>query len=280
MANESPLGMKSIWPPALRLPVVLTFEHESGEGAPMRPGDRRNANQQGQMEYGARRGIWHLLEMLDGLGAKATFFVSGVAAERFPDGVRAAHAAGHEIAGMGYSFDRVRTVSWDREEAIVRRSARVLADTCGAKIEGWRCPDYRISPQTFEVLAAEGFTWDSSMLNDDLPYLLQCKGKSIVEIPFTTSTTEKEHVAFPGPVRGGPRGIASAWNNEFDVLYRESDAAPRFLILSLTTWASGRPTPLRALRQFLERVAGYNDVQFARCNDIAQWCNRSVTSQR
>jgi peptidoglycan/xylan/chitin deacetylase (PgdA/CDA1 family) len=173
----------------------------------------------------------------------------------------------------------VRTVSREREQAIVRRSVKTLSDTCGATVKGWRCPDYRISPWTFEVLADEGFTWDSTMLNDDLPYRLDCEAKSLIEIPFTTSTTEKSHVAFPYPMRGGPSGIAAAWNNEFDVLYRESEKEPRFLILSLATWASGRPTPLRTLRKFLERVIAHNDVQFARCADIADWCNGSASKK-
>jgi peptidoglycan/xylan/chitin deacetylase (PgdA/CDA1 family) len=277
MATEA----KSIdikWPNEVRLPVVITFEHESGEGAPMRPGDRQQANQYGQMQYGARRGIFNVLELLDTLGIKATFFVNGVTAEKYPEGVRAAHTAGHEIAGFGYNLDRVRTASREQEEGIVRRAAKVLADTCGAKIEGWRCPDYHMSPQTFEVLAAEGFIWDSTLLNNDVPYLWDCEAKPLIEIPFTTSTAEKAHVAFPYPMRGGPSGIASAWNNEFDVLYRESEREPRFLILSLTTWASGRPTPLRTLRMFLERVIAHNDVQFARCADIATWCNGSASA--
>jgi peptidoglycan/xylan/chitin deacetylase (PgdA/CDA1 family) len=150
--------------------VVLTFEHQAGEGAPLRPGERPNANNYGQMEYGARRGIWNILELLDRLDIKSTFFVTGVSAEKFPDAVRATEQAGHEIAGMGYSFERVRTASREREQAIVRRTIKALTDTCGVAIKGWRCPDYRISPQTFEVLATEGFAWDSSILNDDLPY--------------------------------------------------------------------------------------------------------------
>ena len=80
-------------------------------------------------------------------------------------------------------------------------------------------------------------------------------------------------------MRGGPSGLASVWNNEFDVLYRESEQEPRFLILSLSTWASGRPTPLRTLRTFLERVIAHNDVQFARCSEIAQWCTAATGSQ-
>lgn len=276
MATETqPIAVQ--WPKEVRLPVVLNFEHQAGEGAPTRPGDHPQANVRDQMEYGARRGIWNILEMLDKLGIRTTFFVNGVTAETFPEGVRAAHAAGHEIAGMGYNLDRVRTANWEREEAVVRRAKKALAQVCGVDIQGWRCPDYRISPQTFEVLAAEGFVWDSTMLNDDLPYQLKCEVKSLIEIPFTTSTSEKSHVAFPYPMRGGPGGLASVWNNEFDMLYRESDQEPRFLILSLSTWACGRPTPLRTLRKFLERVIAHNDVQFVRCSEIAQWCTAAAT---
>ena len=189
--------MQTRWPSGMRLPIVLTFEHQSGEGAPLRPGERPNANSFGQIEYGARRGIWNILELLDRFGVKATFFMTGMAAEKYPDAVRAAHAAGHEIAGMSYGFERVRTASREREQTIVRRTVKALADTCGVAIKGWRCPDYRISPQTFDVLSAEGFVWDSSMLNDDLPYLLDCEGGPLIEIPFTTSTADKAYVHFP-----------------------------------------------------------------------------------
>ncbi|HXF55902.1 MAG TPA: polysaccharide deacetylase family protein [Hyphomicrobiaceae bacterium] len=278
MAKEVKLELKERWPQGVRLPVLLTFEHQSGEAAPNRPGDRPNANYYGQMEYGARRGIWHILELLERFGIRGTFFVSGQTAEKFPDAVRAAHEAGHEIAGMGYAFEKVRTASREREQAIVRRTVKVLSETSGAAIKGWRVPDYRISPQTFDVLAAEGFRWDSTMLNDDLPYRLDCQHGALIEIPFTTSTTDKSYVAFPYPMRGGPSGMASAWHNEFDVLYAESDRVPRFFMLSLTTWASGRPTPLRMLRKFLERITAHNDIKFARCSDFAEWCDGAAVS--
>ena len=116
------------WPSGIRLPVVLTFEHQAGEGAPLRPGERPNANSFGQIEYGARRGIWNVLELLDQFGVKATFFMTGIAAETFPDAARATQAAGHEIAGMSYGFEKVRTASREREQTIVRRTVKALAD--------------------------------------------------------------------------------------------------------------------------------------------------------
>jgi peptidoglycan/xylan/chitin deacetylase (PgdA/CDA1 family) len=264
--------MKDIrWPVGVRLPVMLTFEHQSGEGAPLFPGDRPNYMVGGAMQYGARRGIWNILELLDKYKVKVTFFVLGTTAEKYPETVKAVAKAGHEIAGMGYGFESIRTASEERERSIVQRSSQVLQEISGTKIQGWRCPDYRISPQTIEILADEGMVWDSTFLNDDLPYLFQCRSRTIVEIPFTTSTADKTFIGYPYPQRGGPDGLASVWNNEFEVLYRESEKFPRLLTLSLQTWATGRPAPLRILSQFLERLGGHEEFRFARCSDVAAW---------
>lgn len=267
------------WPRGVRLPVVLTFEHQSGEGAPLFPGDRPNYMVGGALQYGARRGIWNILELLDKYQIKATFFVCGTTAEKYPDAVQAARESGHEIAGMSYSFDRVRTASAERERSIVRQSAQVLEGITGSRIQGWRCPDYRISPQTLDILAEEGFTWDSSLLNDDLPYFFQCGARRLLEIPFTTSTADKTFIGYPYPQRGGPDGLANVWNNEFEVLYDESQRSPRFLILSLQTWATGRPAPLRILKEFLDRLAGHEEFWFARCSDISKRWLEHATSQ-
>src|ERR1700755_3136826 len=91
-------------------------------------GVRPNAMIGGAVQYGARTGIWNILEVLDKLDVKATFFVCGTTAEKYPDAVRTAHKAGHEIAGMSYSFERIRTASPERERAMVRKTATVLND--------------------------------------------------------------------------------------------------------------------------------------------------------
>ena len=215
--------------------------------------------------------------MLDKLNVNATFFVCGTTAEKYPDAVKAAAKAGHEIAGMSYQFDRIRTAHPDRERGMVKKTVKVLADIGGVTIKGWRCPDYRVSPQTLDILSSEGFVWDFELLlNDDLPCLFDCEGGQLIELPFTTSTADKTYVGYPYPMRGGPDGLANVWQSEFDALYRESERATRFMILSIQTWATGRPANLRVLRQFIERVIARNDVQFARCAEIAAWCNNKV----
>jgi peptidoglycan/xylan/chitin deacetylase (PgdA/CDA1 family) len=278
MAKEVRAISDARWPDGIRLPVLLTFEHQSGEGTPPLPGDRPNYMIGGALEYGGRTGIWNILEVLDAAGVSATFFVCGTTAEKYPEAVQAASKAGHEIAGMSYSFERIRSASAVRERAMVRKTVQVLRDVCGTAISGWRCPDYRVSPQTLDILSEEGFAWDSSMLNDDFACLFDCTGGKLIEIPFTTSTADKTFIGYPYPMKGGPDGLNDVWDCEFDALYRESDHGSRFMILSIQTWATGRPAPLRALQEFIERIKKYNDVRFARCGEIAAWCGGESTS--
>jgi peptidoglycan-N-acetylglucosamine deacetylase len=276
LATEQRFVSELKWPSGKRLPIVLTFEHQSGEGAPPLPGDRPNFMVSGTMEYGGRTGIWKILELLDRFQIKATFFVCGATAEKYPQAVRAAQEAGHELAGMSYNFEKVRGYSTEREQSVLRRSSQALENVAGVKIIGWRCPDYRTSPQTLDLLAENGFTWDSSLLNDDLPYLFDCDGRQLVEIPFTTSTADKTFIGYPYPQRGGSDGLTNVWNNEFDMLYEESERASRLFILSLQTWGVGRPAPLRALKHFLERLSGHEELWFAKCSEIAEWSKRCL----
>jgi peptidoglycan/xylan/chitin deacetylase (PgdA/CDA1 family) len=176
---------------------------------------------------------------------------------------------------MGYSFERVRTASREREQGVIGRTVRAIREVSGATIRGWRCPDYRVSPQTLDILSAEGFVWDSSILNDDLPYLVDCEAGPIVEIPFTTSTADKTFAAFPYPMSGGPEGLADAWASEFEVLYQESGTSPRFMTISMQTWVAGRPSTLHVLKQFIRSLKSYNDVQFTHCSDLISCCLQS-----
>src|SRR6185436_20767053 len=90
------------WPSGVRLPIMLTFEHQAGEGAPLFAGERPNYMVGGAMQYGARRGIWNILELLEKYRVKATFFVLGTTAENYRDTVHAVAKVGHAIVGMGY----------------------------------------------------------------------------------------------------------------------------------------------------------------------------------
>lgn len=55
--------------------------------------------------YGGNADIWRILEIIERNHVRAVVFVNGLAAQKWPDAVRALHAAGHEIAGHAISND-------------------------------------------------------------------------------------------------------------------------------------------------------------------------------
>jgi polysaccharide deacetylase family protein (PEP-CTERM system associated) len=107
-----------------------------------------------------------LLDLLDDAQTKATFFVLGSVAETFPDLVRQVAARGHEIGTHGFGHWRVDAIGMERFRDELRMSCAAIERACGRRAVGHRAPEFSISsatPWAFDVLASEGFAFDSSV---------------------------------------------------------------------------------------------------------------------
>jgi polysaccharide deacetylase family protein (PEP-CTERM system associated) len=106
-----------------------------------------------------------LLELLAAHDATGTFFTLGWVAERYPALVRDIAAAGHEVASHSHWHRRVTTLTPQAFRVDLRRSREVLEQVTGLPVVGYRAPSFSIVPGVewaWEVLAEEGFTYDSS----------------------------------------------------------------------------------------------------------------------
>lgn len=106
-----------------------------------------------------------LLDMLDEAKIKATFFVLGWLAERYPHMVKEIHSRGHEIASHSYAHQRVYNQTKDEFRADLKKSKAILEDIVGEKVIGYRAPTYSITEDSLwalDILREEGFQYDSS----------------------------------------------------------------------------------------------------------------------
>ena len=95
--------------------------------------------------YGPRTGVPRLLRLLDRQGIRATFFVPGYTAERWPDAVRAIRDAGHEIAHHGYLHEGVAgTPDPATEERRLLRGLEALEAVAGVRPIGYRAPMWEL----------------------------------------------------------------------------------------------------------------------------------------
>jgi polysaccharide deacetylase family protein (PEP-CTERM system associated) len=112
------------------------------------------------------RNTERLLEILEQAGVHATFFVLGWVAERFPDLVRRIHAAGHELASHSYDHGLVYDKTPDSFRDDLRRARAAIEQAAGVAVTGFRAPSYSVTTRSLwalDVLAAEGYTYDSSI---------------------------------------------------------------------------------------------------------------------
>jgi polysaccharide deacetylase family protein (PEP-CTERM system associated) len=106
-----------------------------------------------------------LLALLDELGIRATFFILGMAARAHPELVRQIAEAGHEVACHGDAHHLVHTQTAQDFAADLRAARRTIEQLTGHRPAGYRAPAFSITRETpwaYEVLAEEGFAYDSS----------------------------------------------------------------------------------------------------------------------
>ena len=155
------------WPGGKRIAVFfrVSFEWWSDDkwpgigpmGNPLKAGVP-DLNAVGWAEYGHRRGIFRILEMLDRQSIRATVNVSGILAERYPDVVRQISRAGHDVVAHSYAMDVIPIYLTEEEEiANIRRTTDLIQQATGRKPAGW------ISPRSTRAFVLLGFCWGRAM---------------------------------------------------------------------------------------------------------------------
>ncbi len=155
-----------------------------------------------------------IIEILDERQVKATFFILGWVAERFPDMVKRIAADGHEIATHGYAHQMVYTQSPQEFEHDLAKSIEVLETLSGSKIIGYRAPTYSIIQESlwaFDILRKYHLQYDSSIFpikhdrygmpnSERFIHTITCpSGQTIREFPLSTVRLGKWNF----PIAGG-----------------------------------------------------------------------------
>lgn len=158
-----------------------------------------------------------ILDMLDELNVKATFFVLGWVAEREGSLIKEILLHGHEVACHGYGHELIYAIGPDRFRQDIRRAKSILEDIAGTKVSGYRAPSYSITGKSIwalDILVEEGFSYDSSIFpvyhdtyglpdSPRFPYLITRESGTIMEFPLTTYPLRFCKKEYRLPIAGG-----------------------------------------------------------------------------
>ena len=107
-----------------------------------------------------------LLDLFARHNVRATFFVLGWVAERFPSLVKDIASRGHEIASHGYHHQLLYTLTPGQFREDVRSAKAALESASGGAVVGYRAPSFSIinsSLWALDVLMEEGYVYDASI---------------------------------------------------------------------------------------------------------------------
>ncbi len=117
-------------------------------------------------ECRVERNLDRILEMLGARGIKASFFVLGWVADKYPRAVARLAAEGHEVGSHGFHHQPLWKLTEESFREDLRRSLDALEAATGARPDLYRAPCFSLTPSTswaFKILREEGIRRDSSI---------------------------------------------------------------------------------------------------------------------
>ncbi len=251
--------------------VCLTFDFDAMSGFVARGLTTPTPVSRG--EFGVV-GVERILALLERHGIRATFFVPGVVIETYPQVCRRVVEAGHEIGHHGWTHAPPAQLTREQEEQGLVRGNEAIRALTGRPARGYRSPAWDLSPHTLELLLAQGFVYESSMMGHDyLPYRARVGDRvhadeamafgqetALVEMPISWSLDDHPHFEYmrwKGTVMPGlmnARQVMESWLDDFRYMARVQDWG--VLTYTCHPYVIGRGHRMLAFEDLVERLVG------------------------
>ncbi len=169
------------------------------------------------------RYTYWIIDTVTGANVKATFFVLGWIAERYPQLVKAMVDNGHEVATHSYWHRKVYELTPETFAEDLKQSIDVIEQAGGQKVRGFRAPSFSITPGAewaFDVLLDTGIEYDASLFPagrahggypcDPRPHvsMIAPSGRPMPELPMTMMKAGPFTLPFSG---GGYMRLLPGW---------------------------------------------------------------------
>lgn len=262
------------WPEGTRCPVVLSFDVDAELLWNVWLTKEPSPIDVSQGVYDVKVGVPRVLAMLERLGIKATFFVPGTIAERYPDTAKEIAMAGHEIAHHGYLHEDCGKLKKDEEREMLRRGSEAIRRITGVEPRGARLT---LGKTTIANLADLGFLYESTLMDDDQPYRINLDGKPsrLIELPVCFAFNDTSYFAYTfglGKPFLTPREVESVYRDEFDAMFREK----KYCMYMLHPQIIGRASRLDMLERTVEYMRSKSGVWFATALEVAEYCQKTL----
>ena len=269
------------WPNGARCAVVFTWDMDADAilhlAHPNDADTRLSTNS--MLRYGPEVGVPRILEMCRRFGIKQTFFVPGWCAERYPKAVEAMVEGGHEVALHGYLHEYPNEMSREQERFWTHKGVEAITKIAGKRPVGYRAPWYKYSKFSTDILAEEGFLWDTSLMGDDNPYVITQNGGSLIELPSRWQLDDwpqfvhNHDLDFMMPI-AAPSYAMEVYMAEFYAMYEHGG----IWVNCFHPFCSGQVARLMMVAEMIAKMQAKGDVWIATGEEVATYVKGLIDS--
>ncbi len=253
------------WPEEFKCAVVLSFDFDA-ESDELRTAPQKIVPLT-KGKYGATVGLDRIFRTLEDLSLSATFFVPGWVAENYPERTKEMSKRGFEVAGHGYLHEKVSELGVNGEKRVLQKSIEGIRKVIGREPVGYRAPWWDFSRHSLELLSQVGYEYDSSLMNQDLPFFVKQAGsraKPLLELPVEWCLDD--YPAFE-MYRKSPKEVREIWQAEFDALYSEGS----LFVLTMHPECIGRASRIVMFTEFARYMQSKGGVWFTTAGEVSRW---------
>lgn len=221
-------------------------------------------------------GLPNLLDVLDRYDVKATFFIPGAIVNRYPEAVDSIVKRGHEIGCHGNDHELLAHLTIEEQQSRLQEATRLLTRAAGRAPKGFRMPEGEITEDTLALVKSLGYSYSSSLSDDDVPYVREASG--LLELPIHWELFDLPYFVFTfdPPIPPG-QSRSSRMDDVLENWLYELEGARRFgtlFNLQLDPQAVGEQGRIFMLEKLLDEIKSKEDVWIATGEEIAEYYNK------
>lgn len=217
-------------------------------------------------DYGARVGIFRIMEVLAKHNVRGTVTLNSEVCAAYPQIVEAAKSLDWEFMGHNQSNARLlNTIPPETEKDVIADVFDTIEQATGTRPRGWLGSGLRETWNTLDHLIDAGCEYVADWVNDDQPYVMDVDGRQIASIPYTLELND-----IPAFERRNltPDQFDQMIRRQFDTLYREGAESGRVMAIAIHPFLIGLPHRIGCLDSALEYICGHDKVWLATGSEI------------
>jgi peptidoglycan/xylan/chitin deacetylase (PgdA/CDA1 family) len=226
----------------------------------------------GWRDYGARVGIWRVMDTLDRHGIRASVLLNSDVCERYPQIIEAGNARGWTWLAHGKTNSQLPAeIPAEAEREYLTEILETIEKATGHRPRGWMGPALNHTFQTPSLLAELGVSYLLDWTADDQPFRLNVPG--LLSVPYSVELNDIG--VFTMKSHTGPEFVRML-EDQLDQLCDDAADSGRVMALALHPFVIGQAFRNRYLDEALAYIAGHEGVWLTTSDEIADHFDRTA----